>query len=148
MSNWTSITADDIKAAGFGTIVDRARTAAVGGIDPLVEAIASAVSRVRRAVSTGNMMDIDATKVPNSLKGVAVKLALYDLMRRIRLPFSKDDSEDERNQISDLKRIQDDEVKVEEPDTPGGSAEMQHGNTVQSVRPVRQQTGRDKCRGL
>ena len=148
MSNWTSITSDDLKAVGYGFIVDKARTAAVGGVDPAAEAIANAVARVRRAVATGNIMDIDATKVPNTLKGVTVKLALYDLIRRLRLPLSPDESEDERNQISDLKRIQDDRAPVENPDTPGGSAEMQHGNTVGAIRPPRRQTGRDKCSGL
>ena len=148
MGNWTSITSDDIKAVGYGMIVDKARTMAVGGVDPAIEAIANAVARVRRAVATGNIMDIDATKVPNTLKGVTVKLALYDLMRRLRLGLSHDESEDERNQISDLKRIQDDRAPVENPDTPGGSAEMQHGNMVAAIRPPRRQTGRDKCSGL
>jgi hypothetical protein len=129
-------------------IVDKARTLAVGGVDPAIEAIADAVSRVRRAVSTGNMMDLDPTKVPNSLRGVAVKLALYALMRRLRVPLSQDESKDEDNQISDLKRIQDDEVKIEEPDTPGGNAEMQHGNTVAGINVPRRETGRERCRGL
>ncbi|MGA3169465.1 MAG: hypothetical protein ABSE62_00475 [Chthoniobacteraceae bacterium] len=125
MSNWTTITADDIKAVGYGMIVDKARTMAVGGTDPAIEAIANAVSRVRRAVASGNTMDIDATKVPNSLKSVTVKLALYDLMRRLRLDLSSSESEDERNQISDLKRIDDSRKRVEAPDHPDASGEMQ-----------------------
>lgn len=125
MSNWTSITPDDIKAVGYGIIVDKARTLAVGGTDPAAEAIANAVSRVRRAVASGNTMDVDAAKVPNSLKSVAVKLALYDLMRRLRLDLSSSESEDERNQISDLKRIDDSRKRVEAPDHPDAGAEMQ-----------------------
>ncbi|HEX4085916.1 MAG TPA: hypothetical protein VHY22_13465 [Chthoniobacteraceae bacterium] len=148
MSNWTTISVDDLKAVGYGQIVDRARSMAVGGVDPAAEAIANAVSRVRRAISTGNTMDADAAKVPNSLKNVAVKLAFFNLMGRLRLDLSPSEAEDKRDQISDLKRIQDDEVKVEEPDTPGGNAEMQHGNTVGVIRPVRQQTTREGLRGL
>jgi hypothetical protein len=138
LSNWTSITSDDIKAVGYGKIVDKARTLDVGGTDPAAEAIANAVSRVRRAVASGNTMDVDPTKVPNSLKAVTVKLALYDLIRRLRVPLSPDESEDERNQISDLKRLDDSRKRVEAPDHPDAAGEMQ-GQPVPAITRRRRQ---------
>lgn len=116
--NWTSISADDLKAAGLGFVVDRARTTAVGGADPVEEEIANAVARVRRAVGGGNPLDYDGTKVPGSLKGVTVRLALFALMERIRLPLTEDQRETRKSDYSDLLRIADRKVLVEAPDTP------------------------------
>lgn len=126
MGNWTSLIADDLKTLGHGAIVDRARTAATGGIDPVPEAIAEAVARVRRAISSGNTLDADTAKVPMSLKAVAIRLALFSLMERIRLPLSDDQKETRRNDLSDLNRIHDSKQRVEVPDDPrSGTAEMQ-----------------------
>src|ERR1700691_5139946 len=102
MGNWTSITVDDLKAAGHGAIVDKARTSATGATDPAVEMIAASVARVRRAVATGNSLDADTTKVPNSLKAVTVRLAIFALMARIRFPLTDDEKDDKRNDNSDL----------------------------------------------
>lgn len=118
MPNWTAITADDLKAAGHGAIVDRARTLAVGGVDPVDDAIANAVARVRRAVSAGNPLDADATLVPGSLKAVTVRMVLYALCERIGLPLSDDQKETRKADNSDLLRIADRKVIVEVPDDP------------------------------
>jgi hypothetical protein len=131
--NWTSITIDNLKAAGHGVIVDAAQTAGIGGIDPVAESIADAVSRVRGACSTGNQLDADATKVPNSLKGLAIRLALFALMERINYPLSEDQRDSRRNDNSYLLRINDDELKFELPDAPAGNAEMQRGSDMDTV---------------
>jgi len=148
MSNWTSITVDNLKAAGYGDIVDGARTEATGGVDPVVQEIADAVARVRRAVATGNSLDANESKVPNSLLGVTVRLALYGLMRRIRFALSEDQRNKERDDISDLKRIADNKLRVELPDDNGGSGEMQRGNVVAAVNVPRRETGRGRQSGL
>jgi len=80
MSNWTSIGIDTLKTAGHGAIVEAAQTAGIGSVDPVGEAIADAVSRVRAACSTGNQLDADATTVPNSLKGLTIRIGLFALM--------------------------------------------------------------------
>ena len=118
MPNWTAIVADDLKAAGHAAIVDRAQTMAVGGVDPVGEAITNAVARVRRAVSAANALDADATKVPGSLKGVTVRLALYALHERIGLPLSEDQRETRKTDASDLNRLADRKIIVEVPDDP------------------------------
>ena len=67
--NWTPITADDLKAAVNGQIIDAATSSSTGLNNPVAECIADAVSAVRGAISTGNVLDADPTKVPNSLRG-------------------------------------------------------------------------------
>jgi hypothetical protein len=124
MSNWTSITADDLKAMGHGMIVDRAAATATGDTDPVAWAIGSAVARVRRACGAGNPLDADPTKVPRSLQDVTVRLAVYALMERIRFPMSEDQRETRKNDNSDLLRISDRKVKVELPDTVSDEPEI------------------------
>jgi len=133
MSNWTSITIDSLKAAGHSAIVGAAQSAGIGGVDPVAEAIADAISRVRAACSTGNQLDIDPTKVPNSLRGLAIRIALYSLMERIGYPLSEDQRDTRRNDNSALLRINDDHLKVELPDTPAGDAEMQSGGGMETI---------------
>jgi len=133
MSNWTSITIDSLKAAGHGVIIDAAQTAGIGDVDPVAESIADAVSRVRAACSTGNQLDADTTTVPNSLKGLSIRIALFALMERINYPLSEDQRDTRRNDNSYLLRINDDQLKFELPDTPAGNAEMQTGADMDTV---------------
>jgi len=133
MSNWTSITVDTLKAAGHAAIIEAAQTAGVGGVDPVAESIADAVSRVRAACSTGNQLDADPTRVPNSLKGLAIRIALFALMERINYPLSEDQRDTRRNDNSSLLRINDDRLKFEVPDTAAGDAEMQPGAGIDTV---------------
>lgn len=118
MANWTSITVDDLKAAGHGAIIDRAQTVAVGGVDPVAEAIAESVARVRRAVARKNAVDADVAKVPNSLKALTVRMALYTLMRRIRMPLSDDDKAQRTDDGKDIEGIAAKAGLVETPDNP------------------------------
>ncbi len=133
MSNWTTITIDSLKAAGHGVIVDAAQTAGAGGVDPVAESIADAVSRVRAACSTGNQLDADATTVPNSLKALTIRIALFALMERISYPLGEDQRDTRRNDNSYLLRINDDHLKFETPDNPAGDAEMQRGTDMDMV---------------
>ena len=145
--NWTNITADDLKATGMGFVIDKAQTTATGGTDPVAEAIADSVARVRRAI-TGSSLDADPTKVPKSLKAVAVRKALFALMERIRVPLSKDQSDTRTADNSDLLRISDKKIPVETPDTDGGSAEMSQMGGVAALNVPRRQTGKERCSGL
>jgi hypothetical protein len=133
MSNWSSITIDSLKAAGHASIIDAAQAAGIGATDPVAESIADAVSRVRAACSTGNQLDADSTKVPNSVKGLTIRIALYALMERINYPLSGDQRDTRRNDYSYLLRINDDHLKFELPDTPAGNAEMQRGTDMDTI---------------
>jgi hypothetical protein len=147
--NWTAITIDHLKASAWGSLVDSARTGAVGSIDPAGEAITDATARVRRAVSTGNVLDADPTKVPNSLKSVTVRLAIFILCERIGLILTQDQRDTKQADLSDLKRISDSRIRVETPDTPDANAEMQSvGPVIQGVNVPRRQTGNGRTSGL
>lgn len=116
--NWTTITADDLKASGLGFVIDKAQTASTGGVDPVTEEIANAIARVRRAVAGGNPLDADTAKVPGSLKGLTARMAIFALMERLRLPLSADQRDTRKADQSDLLRIADRKVLLEAPDDP------------------------------
>ncbi len=118
MPNWTEITSDDLKASGYGTIIDRAGELEVGAVDPVSDSIASSVARVRRAVSAANRLDTNAAKVPLSLKALTVRMVLFMLMERIGLPLNEDQRDTRKSDNSDLLRIADRKVLVEAPDDP------------------------------
>ena len=147
MSNWTSITADDLKATGMGYLIDKAQTTATGGADPIAESIEASVSRVRRAI-TGSALDIDQTKVPKSLKAVVARMALYMLMERLRVPLSADQKKTREADNSDLLRISDKKIPVETPDVSGGNAEMAPMGGIDAVNVPIRLTGRDRTSGL
>ena len=133
MSNWTSISIDTLKAAGHGAIIEAAQSAGIGAVDPVAEAIGDAVSRVRAACSTGNQLDVDTTTVPNSLKGLTVRIALFGLMERVHYPLNEDQRETRRNDNAYLLRINDDKLRFEMPDTAAGDGEMQTGMGIDTV---------------
>lgn len=149
MSNWTTISADNIKAAGHGKIVDRAQTMAVGGVDPVSEAIADSVARVRGACGSGNALDEDTAKVPNSLKGLTIRLALFSLMERIGLALTEDQRDSRKNDNSYLLRISDQKLRFETPDNAAGSGEMQSaGGLYTETSTTRNQYSREGLSGL
>ena len=131
--NWSSITIDTLKSAGHSAIVQAADTAGIGGVDPVAESIADAVSRVRAACSAGNQLDADTTKVPNSVKGLTIRIALFALMERIGFPLSQDQRDTRRNDNNSLLRINDDQLKFELPDNPAANAEMQPGADIDTI---------------
>jgi hypothetical protein len=116
--NWTTITLDDLKASGLAWVVEKAQDVSTGAVDPAEEEIANAVSRVRRSVASGNPLDIDTAKIPGSLKGLTVRMALFALMERLRIPLSDDQRDTRKNDNSDLLRIADRKVLLEAPDDP------------------------------
>lgn len=149
MSRWTTITIDDLKAVAHGSIITKAQTLAVGSVDPTAEAIANAIARIRRAVATGNVLDTDATKVPASFKGTAVKLAVYDLTMRIGMTLTPAQSDDRRDITSDLNRVSDQKIKVEKADDPETTATVEDtGMKVSAVGVPRRMTGRGRTSGL
>lgn len=147
MSNWVSVTIDDLKAGKRGEIVDMAGSVSTGGADPVAESIADAVSRVRGAISQGNRMDVDTSKVPRSVRGLCVRIAIRALKDRIQLPLTEDERGQRAEDISYLNRIADQKVRFEEPDTPKGSSEMQ-SRGAQYVKHGKSEVSRKGLRGL
>jgi hypothetical protein len=146
---WFTLTAAHLKAAGHGHLVDKARTVATGGIDPVDNAIQAAVARIHRAIAPGNILDVDVTKIPRSFQQVAERLALYGLMERIGLDLSEDQRGHLRDINSDLNRTADSKLKVEQPDNAQATSTMQTtGVKVSAVNVPRRQTGRERTAGL
>lgn len=118
MPRWTSITADDLKAAGHGTLVDKARTVAVGAVDPVDDAIETFTAEVRNAVRAGNTLDTDATKIPLSLKRLTVRLVLYALQERIGMRLTDDQKREAERDAKRLEQLKARKEQVEPADNP------------------------------
>lgn len=118
MARWTTITADHLKAAGHGDIMSRASAIAAGAVEPVADAIENAVAAVRLAVMAGNALDADPEKVPLSLKGLTVRMAVFALMGRIRLKLGDDQQKQAERDEQQLLRIEQRKVRVEPPDDP------------------------------
>ena len=146
MPNWTSLTPEDVAKAGSPDILAAAEAKAAGST---VEMIADAVSAVRGAVSTGNALDVDATKVPNSLKALTARIAFYSLMTDVLvMELTVDQRKSRDMDASRLNRITDEKLRFEVPDNSGGSAEMQQSGGTQIFNMQRRQTGRGRQSGL
>jgi len=148
MSNWVTITSDDLKAGKRGEVVDIAASVSTGGADPVAECIGDAIARVRAAISPGNQLDENTTLVPRSLRGLCVRIAIRALKDRIQLALTEDERGQRAEDISYLNRIADQKVRFEEPDTPAGAAEMQVRGAENAGRPDRREATRRRMRGL
>jgi hypothetical protein len=149
MDRWIILTPDHLKAAGHGAIIDRARTAAVGGIDPVLQAIVKVTARVRRAVAPGNVLDADATKIPGSLEDAAVLIAVAILAGRIPIPLTTDVGDQVKDARKELQAISDNKTKVERADNPEGEASVaETGMKITAVNVPPRLTGRGRNSGL
>jgi hypothetical protein len=118
--NWIPITTTDLNDAKVAALVDALRTAALGDgqDDPSPEVIASVVSRIRVEVSRKNRTDADETRIPKSLKSLAVRMILAALKNRLEMPLTEDERRQEDRDERYLLRIAKGEVPVETPETP------------------------------
>jgi len=149
MSNWIAITEDMLRATGQGAIIDSAKETASGvEADPIAEEINSVTARIRGAISTGNTLDVDPTKIPKSLSGLAKRMIVFALMERVLFELNTDQRDTRKNDNSYLLRINDDRLRFELPDNPAGSAEMQPGATFEVVTSQRRQNTREELRGI
>ncbi len=151
MSNWTTIVLQDLYDAKAASIIDLARTLALETgqtDDPSVAAISAAVSRIRSAISTGNDLDVNAAKIPNSLKELGVRMAIRFLKGRVEMELTKQDIDDQRDDLSWLNRMTDAKLVFEQPDNAGGRAEMQERAVFQVVSSSRRQYKQHQTRGL
>ena len=146
--NWIAITVDDLKAVAFGGFIDAARAAAVGANDPVAEAIADAVAGIRGAISTGNVLDVDVTTVPRSLRSLTARTAAFALMDRVQLDLSVDQRATRQADLLRLQRIGEQQQRFEQADVPAGAGEMQPGPSVETVSPGNRGNSREELRGI
>ena len=109
MSNWTSITPTAVRTAKNTAILDQVQSLASerGEADPLPTIVATVVSRIRAAVSAGNQLDADATKIPNSLEGLALGMIVRKLKDYLEIEQTKFESDQAADDRSYLNRIVD-----------------------------------------
>ena len=146
--NWVAITVDDLKAVAFGGIIDAAQAAAVGANDPVAEAVADAVAVVRGAISAGNVLDADASKVPRSLRSLTARAAVFALMERVQMELSVDQRATRQADGLRLQRIGEQRQRFERADVPAGSGEMQPGPGGETVVPGNRGHSREELRGI
>lgn len=127
MPNWITPTSDALRDITAPAIIAKAeQLAAANGIDPMRRSIAAAVARVRRACSTGNALETDPATVPASLEDVTLRLARAALYEFLQFPLDDDQKTRQAEDVSDLKRICDERIRVEVPENP-----LADGQTIQ-----------------
>ena len=148
--NWTQITDTAVNATKDATLLAnvRSRATEAGVGDPFPEIAADVVSTIRARISVGNTLDADPTKIPKSLKGVALRMIVRRLKDYIQFSLTEIESNDARDDASYLNRITDDKIRFESPDTPAGDAEMQQGSTIEVQTAARPYANRHTMNGL
>lgn len=140
MPTWISISPADLPTAKAAALVDALATAALGEgqADPIPEVIANVTVRIRAEISAGGktVLDRDATKLPPSLKALAVRMVLRDAQSRLNalgaLPLSDDERKEWDQDVRYLERIGRGEVGVEASDNPESVPTIQ-GNTARPI---------------
>lgn len=131
MSNWITIVADDLAGAKIAAFMT---TAVANGFNQ-AEAIADVTARIRSAVNSGNVLDADTTKIPQSLKGMAVRMVVALAKAHIEYPLTADEKTLQSDDSGFLRRIIDEKLKFETPDNPAASAEMQQSTPNPAIAP-------------
>ncbi|MDR1279342.1 MAG: hypothetical protein LBK99_00780 [Opitutaceae bacterium] len=142
---WITITPAMLDTAKAAAFVSALGTAALGEDqqNPLPEIIASVTDRIRMEIAAGGRTTLSATrsKIPPSLKSLALRFIIREGLQRINimdaLKPSEDDGEAIRQDIRFLERIARGEITVEAPDDPEPAPTVQATVTVPliSARP-------------
>lgn len=141
-TTWITITVADLDTAKAAALVDALRTSALRGTpaqaDPMPGIIASVTVRIRAEISAGGktVLDADATRLPPSLKSLALRMVLREGQSRLNavgaLPLSDDEREEKKDDLRYLERIARGEISVEASDNPESTPSVQA--TVPSPR--------------
>jgi hypothetical protein len=149
MPNWIAITQSDLEDAKVAALVDALRTSALatGQTDPAPRVIADVVTEMRGQIGNHNRVDSDATKIPASLKPIAVLLILFALKNRLEIALTEDERTEQRRCHEQLNRIEDGKRQVETPDSPEEAPLERKGSVEVVSSRTRAATG-DSMAGL
>ena len=133
MPAWITLTVTDLPVAKVSALVDQLGSAALGTgqANPLPEIIANVTARIRAEIAAGGKTTLDAvaTKIPPSLKSLALRMVLREGQSRLNalgaLPLADDEKEEWRQDIRYLERIADGDITVEATDNPESSPTVQ-----------------------
>jgi hypothetical protein len=146
MSNWTSINETMVRTGKLSVFMNamQARAAAASEANPLPNMISGVVSRIRRAIVHGNVLDVDPTKIPNSLVDLATRLIQRRIKSYLNQELTKEESAQADDDRADLNQIVANKTPFETPDVPAGDAEMQSGGgLIDTVTPGNSGNSRD-----
>jgi len=137
MPTWIAINTDDLPVAKAAALVAALQTAALGEgqLDPIPEIIGNVTARIRMEIAAGGrtVLDADATKLPPSLKSLAVRMALREGQSRLNaagaLPLSDDERKEWDQDVRFLERIARGEITVESTDNPESAPAVQSKTT-------------------
>ena len=104
MPAWITLTVTDLPVAKVSALVDQLGSAALGTgqANPLPEIIANVTARIRAEIAAGGKTTLDAvaTKIPPSLKSLALRMVLREGQSRLNalgaLPLADDEKEEWR----------------------------------------------------
>ena len=138
MPAWITLTVTDLPVAKVSALVDQLGSAALGTgqANPLPEIIANVTARIRAEIAAGGKTTLDAvaTKIPPSLKSLALRMVLREGQSRLNalgaLPLAHDEKVEWRQDIRYLERIAAGEIAVEATDNP------ELAPTVQATTPL------------
>lgn len=143
MPSWITLTAADLPVAKVSALVDQLGSAALGTgqANPIPEIIANVTARIRAEIAAGGKTTLDAapTKLPPSLKSLALRMVLREAQSRLNalgaLPLSDDEKEEWRQDVRYLERIAAGEIAVESTDSPEAAPTVQSTTPRPSISP-------------
>ncbi len=156
MPAWITITTAQLDTAKAAALVDALQSAALGAGqgDPLPEVITAVTARIRMEIAAGGrtVLDADASRLPPSLKSLALRLVLAEAQSRLNisnaLALSDDDKEQLRQDYRFLERIARGELTVETSDNPASAPTVQAALPTPSITPRPRRATRDDLNGL
>ena len=147
MPRWTAITETIVRTGKISALVDavQGRADADAQADPLPQMIADVTATLRSAVSTGNALDSNTAKIPNSLLGLGTRMVVRRVKDHLDMEMTAAEQKQADEDRSYLNRIMDAKLKFETPDDADGSSEMNPSQP--SIRTVEPDTTRRFTRG-
>lgn len=156
MTAWISISSFDLVTAKAAALVEQLRDAALedGQTDPTPEIITEVVARIRMEIAGGGKttLSADTTRIPPSLKSLALRMVLRQAQSRLNaagaLPLSEDERKEWDKDERLLERIAQGEITVETPDDPEAVPTVQSVSPPPSIRARRRRFTRDAEEGI
>jgi hypothetical protein len=153
---WIILTLSQLDDAKAAALVDALRTAALreGQADPLPEIIVSVTARIRMEIAGGGRtrLSADPSKIPASLKSLALRFVIREGQQRLNimgaLELSDSDREEWRQDVRLLERIARGEITVESPDDPEPEPTVQAAVALPMITGRRREFTRENQDGI
>ena len=141
MSNWATITIDNLNAASVSGKVGIIQNAAAARSlpDPAPAAIANVTQELRSVIGFSGKytVDQDGTKLPNGLLDLAIKKIVREMTRAVQMPLTEDEKSDERTYEARLEKIRIGQWSIEPADNPVQVPQVQSSVLTPLIQPRR-----------